>query len=674
MSSESFEAYCYDLLQAGLDHIDQGITVFDKELRLVGWNRRFLDLLDMPPRLAFRGSDFSNIIRYNAQRGEYGPGQIEELVAGRVALAKKFEPHKVERVRPSGQTLSIRGEPLPEGGFVTVYTDVTERRRYERLIREQNEELERRVEERTLELQKAHDELLAAVNKQREIAAALRRNEPRQRLIIDSLPAGISYWDRELRCLFANKRFASVYNLTKGRIVGKRCRDVVGPEMMAAFADAIERARSGQNVEHEHEAVNAEGRTITVRTWLVPETGDHGELIGLFSLSLDITRQRQAETATHQVAKMDAIGQLSSGIAHDFNNLLTVVLGNLIPLRDQLAGDADQTEMLDPAIAAARNGAKLTERLLAFARRQPLSPAPVDVEGLVSGMVRLFRRSLPRSIEIVTEIRGRPYPALVDPHQLESALLNLAINARDAMPKGGELRFETTFVTLDQTESEASGVAPGEYVQITVADNGSGMDAETRAHVFEPFFTTKQGEGGSGLGLSMVYGFVNQSQGALRIESDAGKGTSVVILLPKSTEPAEQRTDSAPSRSMKARDSDLVLLVEDDDRLRAVVRRQLTDLGFKLVEARNAAEGLDLLESVVDFTIVVADIVMPGELSGLDLAERARVMNPDLSIVLMTGYAGGERLRDLESSPFPVLRKPFDRDQFVEALWACRSQ
>jgi len=229
MSSESFEAYCYDLLQAGLDHIDQGITVFDKELRLVGWNRRFLDLLDMPPRLAFRGSDFSNIIRYNAQRGEYGPGQIEELVAGRVALAKKFEPHKVERVRPSGQTLSIRGEPLPEGGFVTVYTDVTERRRYERLIREQNEELERRVEERTLELQKAHDELLAAVNKQREIAAALRRNESRQRLIIDSLPAGISYWDRELRCLFANKRFASVYNLTKGRIVGKRCRDVVGP-------------------------------------------------------------------------------------------------------------------------------------------------------------------------------------------------------------------------------------------------------------------------------------------------------------------------------------------------------------------------------------------------------------------------------------------------------------
>jgi CheY-like chemotaxis protein len=259
---------------------------------------------------------------------------------------------------------------------------------------------------------------------------------------------------------------------------------------------------------------------------------------------------------------------------------------------------------------------------------------------------------------------------LVDPHQLENALLNLAINARDAMPKGGRLGFETTFLSVPERSASEDDIAPGEYVRISVQDTGGGMDAATRARVFEPFFTTKQGEGGSGLGLSMVYGFVKQSHGAIRIESEPGHGAKVVILLPRARQADEPDDVSSRSGRFRAAADDLLLLVEDNEQVRAVVRRQLTDLGYRLVEAGDADEALELLENVPDFTVLVSDIVMPGAMTGIDLGERARAMKPDLKIILMTGYAGRDRMRDLDTCPFPVLRKPFDHDQLVNALRA----
>ena len=664
----AFEAHCYALLFAGLDHIDQGISVFDRDLRLVAWNRHFLELLDLPERLAFRGCDFAEFIRFNAHRGEYGTGDPDELVNMRVQLARRFEAHTLERVRPNGRTVAIRGRPLPEGGFVTVYTDVTEQRRTERLIREQNEELERRVADRTRELRQAHDKLLGAMDRQKEIAAALRRSEARLQLVTDSLPAGIAYWDRHLACLFANRRFAAAFNLDKRDIIGRSAEDVVGRGVLESLAGHVAKARQGETVTFEHQAVLAGGRTATVRTWLVPETGEQDRVAGFFVLSLDVTRHKKAEAAILQAAKMEAVGQLSSGIAHDFNNLLTVILGNLTSVRDRHSGDTDAVEALDPAIEATRKAARLTDRLLTFASRQSLSPVPVDVEDLVAGMVRLFRRSLPSDIELVTATRGRSFPALVDPHQLENALLNLALNARDAMPRGGRLCIETMFVSLDEAHAAEVSVAPGDYVEIAVADAGMGMDEDTRARVFEPFFTTKQAAGGSGLGLSMVYGFAQQSHGAVRIESRRGRGARVTLLLPRAavaTVPEDKQPAAEPFR---APDDSLVLLVEDDAQVRAVVRRQLADLGFRLIEAGSADEGLILLQNVPEFTAVVADIVMPGKLSGLDLAARAKRLNPDLQIVLMTGYAGRQRAHDLEQCSYPVLNKPFETEDLVDAL------
>jgi PAS domain S-box-containing protein len=664
----SSDADSYALLQAGLDHINQGFSVFDRHLRLVGWNRKFLELLDFPDWIGYRGAPFASLIRYNAERGEYGPGDIDEQVAERVEQAQRFAPHFFERTRPTGKILAIRGEPLPEGGFVTVYTDVTEQRHYESLIREQNEELERRVRERTADLHAAHDQLLDAIAKQKDIAEALSISETRLQLIIDRVPAGIAYWDKDVQCLFANRRFAVAYGLRKEECIGRPATEVVGEKTLSELQRYVDRVLGGESVTFEYEATLVRGRQATVRTSLIPEINEHGEVAGFFILSLDITRQKKAETAILQAEKMEAVGQLSSGIAHDFNNLLTVVLGNLIPFRERCQDPDDRSEFLDPAIEAARKGAKLTDRLLSFARRQPLSRQPVDVEDLVAGMVRLFRRSLPNDIEIVTATGGQPYPALVDPHQLENALLNLAINARDAMPRGGRLGFETTFLAVSEQTASEHDIAPGEYVRISVQDSGCGMDPATRARVFEPFFTTKQGEGGSGLGLSMVYGFVKQSHGAIRIESEPGCGAKVVIVLPRAPEADEPDHVSGASGGFRAAAEDLLLLVEDNEQVRAVVRRQLTDLGYCLIEAADADEALELLDNVPDFTVLVSDIVMPGAMTGIDLGERARAMKPTLKIILMTGYAGRDRLRDLDTCPFPVLRKPFDRDQLVNAL------
>lgn len=658
-------------LQAGLDRLDQGISLFDNDLRLLGWNRRFVELLDLPQELVFRGATFIDLLRFNAGRGEYGDGNADAQVTQRLKEAGHFEPHQCERIRPDGTVLAIRGEPLPDGGFVTVYTDVTAQRTSEQLVRDHYAALEHRVEQRTAELQAAHDDLVVAVAKQKEIAAALRRSESRLLLVTDSLPAGIAYWNRDLRCLFANRRFAAAYGLDKAEIVGRPARDVVGERTLAEMSPHIATVLDGTDVTFEYEMVIGQEPPTTIRTWLVPEIQEPGGTVGFFILSLDITRQKQAEAAIVQAAKMEAVGQLTSGIAHDFNNLLTVVLGNLLPLRER-TGNAEAateaaTEFLDPAIEAARKGADLTQRLLSFARRQSLEPRAVDIEERIATMVRLLRRSLPSHIEIVTVSRGQPFAALVDPHQLENALLNLALNARDAMPRGGQLKFETTFVDLDAAAAAGHGVQPGRYVRIVVEDTGSGMDTATRARVFEPFFTTKQAGDGSGLGLSMVYGFVRQSRGAVHIDSTPGAGTRVAILLPQADE-ADAVEMASVASDFHARPDDLVLLVEDDDRVRAVIRRQLTDLGFRLVEAAAADEALALLRQVADFTLLVSDVVMPGTRSGIDLGHEARQLRPALGIVLMTGYAGRDRSPQFDRCPFPVLRKPFDRTQLIAAI------
>lgn len=624
MSSGSQEQFA--LIQAGLDHIDQGITVFDDALRLVGWNRKFFELLDFPESLAHAGIHFSEFIRYNAHRGEYGNGNPEEQVARRVRAAERFEPHHLERVRPNGRVIAIHGEPLPGRGFVTVYTDITEQRRREQRIHGEKVELESRLH-----------------------------------LITDAVPALIAYLDHDHRYQFANKGYAEWFGCSKSGIIGRPLAEVLGPELHGFIAPQVERALTGERVSYEYTHRLPGGTPVYARSTLVPETNDAGEVVGLFVLSVDITDQRKAQAALIQAQKMEAVGQLTGGLAHDFNNLLTIILGNLMTLAQRC--DGRQSEFIDPALQAARRGAELTRRLLAFARRQPLEPQVVEVDSLVANMVRLLRRSLSSQVEIVLAALGKPLFALVDPSQLENALLNLALNSRDAMAEGGRLAIETRDITLGSAEGFDSPVPPGDYVRITVRDTGQGMDAETLARAFEPFFTRKGPGDGSGLGLSMVYGFVKQSGGFIRLHSRPGDGTTVTILLPSVAPPDDEPADAPPLPADGAA-SKFVLLVEDDPDVRQVVRRLLIGLGHRVVEAGDAAEALQMIDAVPDLEVLLTDVMMPGEMNGITLARVAQARRPEMTIALVSGHVGDS----LSSNGFPLLRKPFTPEELAAVI------
>ncbi|ENO78065.1 PAS-domain containing protein [Thauera sp. 63] len=650
----------YDLLMAGLDLLDQAIAVFDASPKLVTWNKALLRLLDFPESLVRVGTPFEAFVRFNAERGEYGEGDIEKLVAARMASARAFEPHYVERVRPNGRVLAVRGVPIPNLGFVSLWTDVTEQRRAEALIQEQNARLEARVRERTAELEKANREI-------DQIAEALRLSEGRMRLILDAIPAMIAHVDAGRRYRFANRAYAEWFGLTKESIVGRSIVEVFGDDAYAAIEPYLEDAENGERVSYEYARRNAEGRLVHARSAVVPDVSLEGGFRGYFVMSIDITEQKASQAALVQAQKMEAVGQLTGGLAHDFNNLLTIIIGNLSALQGKLAG-GEGSEYVDPSLQAARRGAELIRRLLTFSRRQTLEPTAVEVGELVRNMTQLLVRTLGETIAVHLQLPDRPMYALADANQLENALINLAINARDAMPDGGELTITVQPRRVDGALAKLGEVAPGDYVQFDVSDTGKGIEPAVLARVFEPFFTTKPFGGGSGLGLSMVYGFVRQSGGNIRILSTPGKGTSVRFVLPE-TPPLKQAPVAAGHRDAPAAVlTGPILLVEDEPEVRKVIRMQLTALGHAVLEAGDGVEALALLESVEDIAVLISDTVMPGGLNGRELAQRARALRPALPILLVTGYARELPAGDDAAAGIPVLRKPFDPPALAAAL------
>lgn len=663
----------HELLQAGLDLLDQGLTVFDADLRLVAWNQALLRLLEFPENLTYVGAPFEGFMRYNAERGEYGPGDVEALVAERVRMARTFQPHRTERERPNGQIISVRGEPLPHHGFVALYTDITAQRRYERMIREQNAELEHRVTQRTAELQTSNRQLRSAHEANQQITAALRRSEERLRLITDTVPAMIGYFDRDEVYRYVNKGYADWFGHSKDRVLGRSIAEVVSPQVYAAASPHVALGLQGQRVSYEYATPGPNGRTMHARSELVPEVGPDGEVLGCFVLSVDITQLKDAQLAIVQAQKLEAVAQLTGGLAHDFNNMLAVMIGNLAALRDRHPDDPEMAEFLTPALKAAHSGAELIRRLLAFARQQPLAPQRVEVAELIDDAVQLLRRSLPESVRVVVvaPAPGAPVLALTDAHQMESALVNLALNARDAMPEGGELRIEAHPVHLGRQAAAAVDVSPGDYVRITVSDTGIGMDTATQARVFEPFFTTKRFGSGSGLGLSMVHGFAKQSGGGVVLHSRPGEGTQVSLLLPqadlgaRTEDGLDEPAAPSPGSATAAEARPLVLLVEDHDELRRVIRRQLVGMGYPVIEAAHAQEALDLLQNVPDIGLLISDIVMPGRLDGRELSRQARLHHPDMRILLISGYADE---MNVPPDGGPLLRKPFSSSELGDAL------
>jgi PAS domain S-box-containing protein len=652
-------------VQALLDTLDQGVCVFDGELHMVACNRRFVELLAVPAELTAPGTPFSELARHLGRRDGIEGAALDELVAARVRAAAQCRRFYAERTAPDGRLLAAQTSPLPDGGFVTVYSDISERGVAETVSAARTIELEARVNQRVVELRQANEELRQNLLRLEEASAARAQSEARLRLITDALPAAIAYVDGEHRLGFANRRAAEMLGRPRQEVTGRDVRELFGHKIMTELEPHFDKAFSGDEATFEHNYTAPDGKSGITRNILIPERDADGGVVGLFVLALDVTEEKRAERALHEAQKMSAIGQLAGGLAHDFNNLLTIIVGNLASLEDHIASELTH-EYVSPAVRASYRGVDITRRLLAFAKQQSLESLPIDVAALIGTTAQLLRRSLPSNITIQHSHDG-DWAALADPAQLENALVNLSLNARDAMREGGVLTFRTTPARIGDGEDDR--LPAGEYVSITVSDTGTGIAPELQARIFEPFFTTKPFGTGSGLGLSMVFGFARQSGGDIRLVSDVGKGTRVTLLLPRASGTVSA-VAPAEELAVVGGSDELVLLVEDDHDVRHAVRRQLLELGYRVLEARDGDDAEALLESASEIAILVSDIMMPGSLDGLTLAERARRALPNVKIVLISGSARfsdyAERHDWLDESM--ILHKPFGRDDLARAL------
>jgi signal transduction histidine kinase len=342
----------------------------------------------------------------------------------------------------------------------------------------------------------------------------------------------------------------------------------------------------------------------------------------------------------HQAQKMEAVGQLTGGIAHDFNNLLTIIIGNVEALASAFDGEPRAKEFADMALKASLRGADLTRQLLAFSRQQRLEPRVINLNDLVKGVASLLRRTIGENIEIRTELDNDLWLAEVDPAQVESALVNLAVNARDAMPNGGQLTIETANKVLDGPYAEAVGIAAGSYAMLGVTDSGTGIPSAIMNRVFDPFFTTKGVGRGTGLGLSMVYGFAKQSGGHVKIYSEEGHGTAVRLYLPRAKQDAvTPDVADEPDGLRLTGNGECILVVEDNEDVRSLVNRHLDELGYRVLLAGNAAEALKVVESPERLDMLFTDIVMPGKVTCEDLVKRARELRPNLAVLLTSGFS-----------------------------------
>ncbi|MDT0506590.1 ATP-binding protein [Novosphingobium sp. MMS21-SN21R] len=378
-----------------------------------------------------------------------------------------------------------------------------------------------------------------------------------------------------------------------------------------------------------------------------------------------LAQREQAEMALRQAQKMEAVGQLTGGLAHDFNNLLAGITGSfeMIARRMEQGRVPDAERYVTAGLGAARRAASLTHRLLAFSRRQTLSPRPTSVNALLADFIELVGRTVGPEITVKVASDYDAWPALVDANQLENALLNLCINARDAMPDGGVLTIETLNVTLDQAGAEERGMLPGDYISVTVSDTGVGIASEDLERVFEPFFTTKPMGRGTGLGLSMVYGFARQSNGLVRIRSTPGQGTSVRIYLPRHDGPAELAAAADADARGVARAGASVLVVDDEPTVRMMMVDALGLMDFRCIEAHDGASAFALLDQSPEIDLLVTDVGLPGGVNGRQVADEARRRQPGLKVLFVTGYADTAVLQNERMEPgIAVLTKPFTID------------
>ena len=667
VSAEIRAKHAEALLENAVERLSETFALWGPDDRLVLCNRMFRAFNATVIDHTRPGTTLEKFYRAGAEKGLFpeAEGREEAWLADRLrSVRNPGKPFEVQR--QDGRWLQVNDQKLPDGSLVTVGTDITDRKKAAAALQAAHDELEDRVDQRTAELNRANADMVCAQRKAVEKSTLLQN-------VVDAIPAHITVRDAEGRFSFANRYLTERLGVPQDTVIDKTATEL-SPERGGAVIDELGRQvrESGEPVlDYEWRMPTPEGRVLLVN--IVPMFGLEGSFSGTVGIGIDISDRKKLEEQLQQSQKMEAIGQLTGGVSHDFNNLLGVIIGNLDILEEQLAADGGEASeeyrsLVRAAVSASEKGAKLNKQLLAFSRRQTLAPKSIDLNEQISGMVDLLRRTLGETIEVEVVTEASLSLCDADPAQVEAALLNLAINARDAMPDGGNLSIELSNQELRERDVvNLNDVAPGDYVMLAVRDTGTGIASEDLEHVFEPFFTTKDVGQGSGLGLSMVFGFAKQSDGHVAIESREGAGTTVRIYLPRATG-AVAETDRedrvlVPSRGEK------ILVVEDDKDMKTLTVAMLKELGYKVVEANDGASAFSVLKDETQIDVLLTDVVLPGGRDGRAIAGEAAKRFPDIKILFMSGYPKDAITSQgrLESDVL-LLEKPFRKNLLARRL------
>ena len=619
----------FDMTRSGLNRIQQALSIYDRDLKLAISNRRFQEMFGLPDRLIAPGSLFSDTIYFLARSGDYGEiGDIDLFVSERVEQAMAFEPHYVERTRSNGMVISVEGSPVRQGGWVTVYTDITPIKRQEALLRGHSDQLSGQLLDRSEALARTNRELGAANTALEATKRDLTESEARARVTAEMTPAHIARVGLDQRYTYSNRKLPTILSGGQADIIGKSLRDALGAEAFGQIEPHLKEAYLGQASAFEFDLEDGARR---LRVAFTPDD-EGGEVTGAYILSMDVTEEAQARVALAQARKRELAAQLANGLAHDFSNLLTVIVGLQSQIEARTAQGEDISDLVQTTKQAALRGGDLLERLSDISGGRNIAPSPVLVEEMFARLESLAKAAVPGGVSLVFEIEGLERPVVLDQGYTQDALLNLIINASDAVSGHGEITVSA--------KVRGSG-----WLDFSVRDDGSGFSAAALERAIDPFFTTKAAGKGTGLGLTMVYDFAKLCGGRVRLENLKAGGARVVVSVPRKEVPL-------------GRPPGLVLLVEDTEELRHSIRQMLRDQGHTVLEADSGEEAL-ALAALPNVSFVVSDLMLKGEMTGLDLGRSIRESRADLPVFMVSGLPAGDPVRKDASAAFPLLKKPF---------------
>lgn len=616
----------YAMTRAGLNLIQQALSIYDENLNLVVCNRRFGEMFQLPSQLLKRGAKFRDTIQYLVDHGEYGPVEdVAAFVQEKIDTARAFEPHYVERVRANGEVISVEGAPLSQGGWVTVYTDITRIKRQENMLRGHSQELSGQLLTYAEELATKNRQLEATNASLEQAKRELTEIEARTRLTTEMMPAHIAHVDLQRRYTYSNRKLSSVMPERPSDIVGRSIAETLGAKAYKQLEARIDRAFAGQANVYEF---NDELSSRRIRTALTPDRKDD-KIQGVYILSMDVTEETQARSALQQASKREMAAQLTNGLAHDFSNLLTIIMGAQSRLEKMALGSEAQT-LVDATKEAAARGGTLLNTIADMTGIRKLSQEDSHMPTLFQRLENLASSALPKDIilEIKNNLPQENY--FLDKGMLQDSLLNIILNARDAIVGNGKITV--TAQAIKDT-----------WVEFSVADSGPGFSDEALKKALNPFYTTKGAEG-TGLGLTMVYDMAKLSGGEVLLNNNYG-GARVVLRLPQ-REPVELKNPG------------LILLVEDDDALRDNIRHMLTSLGHSVVEASSTIEAKDLIEGLPEISMILCDLRLEGQETGVDLAKKIKGSAP--TVMFMTSLPTSDNLHQQALRLGTVLSKPFD--------------